>query len=122
MKSVLTWGAVFAAGLLGSGQAIAQQPPMQVPAAPRAIEMHLQQERTLEQREAVEAKKSQPTTAAKPTASATTRAPTATDCEAKAVRKNGKPLRGAARASFLKKCEGDAKSLRTQDPTEKQKP
>lgn len=28
----------------------------------------------------------------------------ATDCEAKAVGKNGKPLAGAAKASFLKKC------------------
>lgn len=28
-------------------------------------------------------------------------------CEAKAVDKNGKPLAGAARASFMKKCEAD---------------
>ena len=122
MKSVLTWGAVLAAGLLSSFQTIAQQPPMQVPAAPQAIEMHLQPKSTLEQRKAIEAKKNQPATAAKSTASATTPAPTATDCKAKAVDKNGKLLRGTAKASFLKKCEVDAKGLRTQDPAEKQKP
>jgi len=32
----------------------------------------------------------------------------ASDCEAKAVGKNGKPLAGAAKTSFLKKCEADA--------------
>lgn len=30
----------------------------------------------------------------------------ASDCEAKAVSKDGKPLAGAAKASFMKKCEG----------------
>ena len=30
------------------------------------------------------------------------------DCEAKAVSKDGKPLAGAAKASFIKKCEADA--------------
>ena len=30
-------------------------------------------------------------------------------CEAKAMDKNGKPLAGAAKTSFMKKCEGDAK-------------
>ena len=29
-------------------------------------------------------------------------------CEAKAVDKNGKPLAGAAKTSFVKKCEKDA--------------
>lgn len=29
-------------------------------------------------------------------------------CEAKAVDKNGKPLVGAAKTSFMKKCEGEA--------------
>jgi hypothetical protein len=29
------------------------------------------------------------------------------DCEAKAVGKDGKPLAGAAKASFMKKCEAD---------------
>jgi hypothetical protein len=29
----------------------------------------------------------------------------ASECEAKAVDKNGKPLAGAAKASFIKKCE-----------------
>lgn len=32
----------------------------------------------------------------------------ATDCEAKAVSKSGKPLAGAAKASFIKKCEAGA--------------
>ena len=31
------------------------------------------------------------------------------DCESKAVSKDGKPLSGAAKASFMKKCERDAK-------------
>ncbi len=31
----------------------------------------------------------------------------ATDCEAKAVDKNGKALAGAAKTSFMKKCQGD---------------
>ncbi len=42
-----------------------------------------------------------------------TSAPTAlaaSDCEAKAIDKNGKPLAGAAKASSIKKCEGEAKS------------
>jgi hypothetical protein len=30
------------------------------------------------------------------------------DCEAKAVSKDGKPLAGAAKSSFMKKCEADA--------------
>lgn len=30
------------------------------------------------------------------------------DCEAKAVGKDGKPLAGAAKSSFLKKCKSDA--------------
>lgn len=33
----------------------------------------------------------------------------ASDCESKAVSKDGKPLSGAAKASFIKKCEADAK-------------
>ena len=33
----------------------------------------------------------------------------ASDCESKAVSKAGKPLSGAAKASFIKKCEADAK-------------
>jgi hypothetical protein len=32
----------------------------------------------------------------------------ASDCESKAVDKNGKPLAGAAKTSFIKKCEADA--------------
>jgi hypothetical protein len=31
----------------------------------------------------------------------------ANDCEAKAVGKNGKPLAGAAKTAFMKKCQGD---------------
>lgn len=31
------------------------------------------------------------------------------DCESKAVSKDGKPLSGAAKSSFMKKCERDAK-------------
>ena len=30
------------------------------------------------------------------------------DCEAKAVDKNGKPLHGAAKTAFMKKCEAGA--------------
>jgi hypothetical protein len=30
-------------------------------------------------------------------------------CESKAIDKNGKPLAGAAKASFMKKCEADSK-------------
>jgi hypothetical protein len=33
----------------------------------------------------------------------------ASECEAKAVSKDGKPLAGAAKNSFMKKCEADAK-------------
>ena len=33
----------------------------------------------------------------------------ASDCEAKAVSKAGKPLSGAAKTSFMKKCEADSK-------------
>lgn len=33
-------------------------------------------------------------------------APAASSCEAQAVSKTGKPLTGAAKASFIKKCEG----------------
>jgi hypothetical protein len=32
----------------------------------------------------------------------------ATTCETKAVGKNGKPLAGAAKTSFVKKCKADA--------------
>ena len=33
----------------------------------------------------------------------------ASDCDSKAVTKEGKPLAGAAKASFIKKCEADSK-------------
>lgn len=32
----------------------------------------------------------------------------ASDCEAKAVSKSGKPLAGAAKTAFIKKCEADS--------------
>lgn len=110
MKSVLTkGGVVFAAGLLSSFQAIAQHPPMQVPSAPQAIEMHLEQERVLKQRDAIEVKKSRTATATKPTASGMTNATTGTGCDGKAIDENGKVLRGAAKVSYLHKCASDAK-------------
>lgn len=56
MKSRLTRGVALAAGLLACGAGFAQTGPMRAPMAPRAIEMHLEQKRTLEQREAIEAK------------------------------------------------------------------
>ena len=34
-------------------------------------------------------------------------------CEAKAIDKNGKPLAGAAKAAFIKKCEKDAAAAAT---------
>jgi hypothetical protein len=36
-------------------------------------------------------------------------APMANDCAARALSKDGKPLHGAAKAAFIKKCEKDAK-------------
>lgn len=39
---------------------------------------------------------------------AQTTATPASSCESKAVSKDGKPLSGAAKASFMKKCEKDA--------------
>ena len=35
-------------------------------------------------------------------------APTANDCAARAISKDGKPLAGAAKTAFMKKCEADA--------------
>ena len=35
----------------------------------------------------------------------------ASDCEAKAVSKDGKPLAGAAKASSIKTCEADTKTV-----------
>lgn len=40
---------------------------------------------------------------------ATAATPATTDCAAKAVSKDGKPLAGAAKNSFMKKCEADSK-------------
>jgi hypothetical protein len=37
-------------------------------------------------------------------------APTASSCESQAVSKTGKPLSGAAKTSFIKKCEGGGAS------------
>ena len=36
--------------------------------------------------------------------------PAAGSCDSKAIDKNGKPLAGAAKASFVKKCEADSKA------------
>ncbi|MDE1942605.1 MAG: hypothetical protein KGI47_05615 [Betaproteobacteria bacterium] len=44
------------------------------------------------------------------TAHAATSAPSTGGCEARAVDKHGKPLAGAAKASFLKKCEKENKA------------
>ena len=44
-----------------------------------------------------------------PFPAAATPAVAPSDCEAKAVSKNGKPLAGAAKKSFMKKCEESAK-------------
>ena len=41
------------------------------------------------------------------------------ECEAKAVDKYGKPLSGAAKASFMKKCEAGMKSSSTQGCADK---
>ena len=38
--------------------------------------------------------------------------PAASHCEAKAVSKDGKPLSGDAKTSFMKKCEADAKAAK----------
>lgn len=56
MNSRLMSGIAFAAGVLACGTSFAQIGPMRAPMAPRAIEMHMEQKRTLEQREAIEAK------------------------------------------------------------------
>lgn len=37
----------------------------------------------------------------------------ASDCEAKALSKDGKPLTGAVKAAFIKKCEAEAKPVET---------
>ncbi|NMG75424.1 hypothetical protein [Aromatoleum diolicum] len=46
--------------------------------------------------------------AAAPAAGATAAPAGDSMCESKAVDKNGKPLAGAAKSSFMKKCHGDA--------------
>ncbi len=38
----------------------------------------------------------------------TATAPSAANCEAKAIDANGKPLTGQAKASFINKCQADA--------------
>jgi hypothetical protein len=37
----------------------------------------------------------------------------ASDCEAKALSKDGKPLAGAAKAASIKKCQAEAKPVET---------
>ena len=56
MNLRLMSGIVFVAGLLAFGTSSAQMGPMRTPTVPQAIEMHMEQKRTLEQREAIEAK------------------------------------------------------------------
>jgi len=56
MNLRLMSGIVFVAGLLTCGASFAQMGPMRAPTVPQAIEMHMEQKRTLEQREAIEAK------------------------------------------------------------------
>ena len=43
------------------------------------------------------------------TIKATTASPAVTACEGRAVDKDGKPLAGAAKSAFMKKCVADAK-------------
>lgn len=59
MKPSLMSGVALAAGLL-SCASFAQPGAMRAPVLPQAIETHLQQQRTLEQREAIEAKAATP--------------------------------------------------------------
>lgn len=54
------------------------------------------------------AQKAAPSPAPKPATPAETQ-PGASNCESKAIDKNGKPLSGAAKTSFLKKCEAGNK-------------
>ena len=60
MKSVRIRNAACAAGLMVALPALAQPGPMRAPMLPQAIEMQMQQRRTLEQREAIEAQKASP--------------------------------------------------------------
>lgn len=55
MKSSLTQGVAFAAGLLTCGASFAQTGPIRAPMMPQAIGTHMEQKRTLEQREAIDA-------------------------------------------------------------------
>ena len=45
--------------------------------------------------------------------------PTESDCASKAVSKDGKPLSGAAKTSFMKKCEADSKGAAAAACTDK---
>lgn len=56
MKPKLMPGVALATGLLSCFASFAQPGAMRAPVLPQAIETHLQQQRTLEQREAIEAK------------------------------------------------------------------
>jgi hypothetical protein len=57
-----------------------------------------------------------PSPSSSSSSSASTSSPTAasqsSSCAAKAVDKNGKPLAGAAKASFMKKCEAGNKNMK----------
>lgn len=52
-----------------------------------------------------------PAAAAPAAPSAPAAAAASGDCEAQAVGKNGKPLHGAAKNAFMKKCTGDTKGV-----------
>ena len=60
---------------------------------------------------AAQAQDKAPAPAVAPAAAPAAAAPAAgATCDAKAIDKNGKPLAGAAKNSFIKKCEKDAKA------------
>ncbi|HJV26566.1 MAG TPA: hypothetical protein VJ673_12835 [Aromatoleum sp.] len=50
-----------------------------------------------------------------PAAEPATQASPDSSCEAKAVDKNGKPLAGAAKSSFMKKCHGEMSKMSKND-------
>jgi hypothetical protein len=60
MKSGLMSGVALATGLLSCITSFAQPGAMRVPMVPQAIETHMQQKRTLEQREAIGEKAAMP--------------------------------------------------------------
>jgi hypothetical protein len=53
-----------------------------------------------------------PAKAAEPAKKSEAAKPAASNCEAKAVSKDGKPLSGDAKTSFIKKCEAEVRSAK----------